>query len=459
MCGIFGIFHDNATHSLFDGMYAIQQRGKESAGAAILTKDGTIQCYRSMGFVNDLFKTYPEIRYTKARAAIGHIRYSTSGKSTLENAQPVFGYTKFGPLALVHNGTLTNAENVRRTFLKQGEVFQAHFDSELFLHAIAASGKDTLVDAIADACLMFPAAYSLLILSEDGLYAVRDQFGFWGLSIGSLPSGYVFSSETVALDKIGARFATEVPEGSIAQIAGEGIQSEVVQFTYFGSARERTPNRKKARCSFDIMYLSNPASRNTASEFSAYQIRERFGKGLAKAAFFHRALLDIVVPVPDSGNIAALGFSKALGIPLEFGLIRGHYTTRTFIDPEPEKRATGVRMKFDPVVDIIKGKRIALVDDSLVRSTTSKKLVSMLNQCGAKEVHVFIASPPVMHPCPYGIDMKSKDELIASQKSTEEIRKEIGADSLTYLSLQVFADAFGGNDHCRACFDGAYISL
>ncbi|PIP73534.1 MAG: amidophosphoribosyltransferase [Candidatus Lloydbacteria bacterium CG22_combo_CG10-13_8_21_14_all_47_15] len=450
MCGIFGVWRQDAAKVLFDGMYAIQQRGKESAGAAILTENG-IRCFKSMGFVNDLFKKHPEIRHTRADAAIGHIRYSTSGKSTLENAQPVFGYTKFGPLAIVHNGTLTNEKELRAHLLKKGAVFQAAFDSELFLHLIAHSEKKTLHQAIADALEHVSSAYSLLILSKDALYAVRDPYGFWGLSIGSFGynKGYVFASETVAIDNIGAQFQCEVPVGSIASIS----DTATIRFEYHNEALSRAPGKRNTRCSFDILYLSNPASRNTDSNFSVYHIRERLGRFLAET-FKRRAIpVDIVVPVPDSGNIAALGFHQASGIPLEYGLIRGHYTTRTFIEPEQEKRAAGVRMKFDPVIDIVRGKRVALVDDSLVRSTTSRKLVSMLKHCGTQEVHVLIASPPVRYPCPYGIDMKSVDELIASRKSTEEIRQEIDADSLTYLPSNCFKNSFGNDNHCSACFD------
>jgi len=449
MCGIFGIWHPQAQTFLFDGLYAMQHRGKESAGAAIITKDG-VENYTSMGFVNDLFKKYPNLRETQTHAAIGHIRYSTSGKSCIENAQPLLRQTKYGDIAIVHNGTIPKAKELKTDFLNKGGFLAGDLDTEIFLRVVVESNKKTLNDALIEAVEKIDCAYSFLILSENALYAIRDRYGFWGLSIGKKESGYVFASEAVALDKINASYVSEVEPGAIFKIFNHNgnIETRLI--------RTKSSVKKSSRCVFDMIYLSNPASTNTETGCSVYTLRKKLGIKLAEEFMSKNIKIDIVVPVPDSGNISALGFHKISNIPLEFALIRGHYTNRTFIDPSQEERSVGVRRKFDPVYDIINGKKIGLVDDSLVRGTTSKKLARMLKKCGASEIHLLIASPPIKFPCHYGIDMKTKEELIASKNSIDEIIKIIGADSLTFLSMDSFNDVFNKNNFCNGCFSEKY---
>jgi amidophosphoribosyltransferase len=439
-CGIFGVCDsEDAANLAYLGLYALQHRGQESAGIASLD-EGKIHVEREMGYVADVFD---EARLSRlpGRTAIGHVRYSTAGASLLANAQPIVFATRWGPLALAHNGNLVNAREIRTNLEQKGALFTTTSDSEVILHLVARSSAPNLSGAIAEALLEVRGAYSIVILSRDGIFAARDPNGIRPLSLGIREGSPVVASETCAFDLIGAKFERDVDPGEIVRLSRDGFSSHRFAFPL------STP------CVFEHVYFARPDS--TVFGRSVAASRQGFGRRLAKE---HPASADIVVPVPDSGTYPALGYAEESGIPFALGLVRNHYVGRTFIEPKQAIRHFGVKVKLNPVREVVEGKRIVMVDDSIVRGTTSRKIVRMLRDAGAKEVHVRISSPPTMNTCHYGIDTPTKTELIAANQSVEEIRKFIEADTLGYLSVEGMLDAFGRPQQatCTACFTGIY---
>ncbi|HKD20126.1 MAG TPA: amidophosphoribosyltransferase [Thermoanaerobaculia bacterium] len=439
-CGIFGVSDsEDAANLAYLGLYALQHRGQESAGIASLD-GGEIHVEREMGYVADVFD---EARLSRlpGRTAIGHVRYSTAGASLLANAQPIVFATGRGPLGLAHNGNLVNAREIRASLEAKGALFTTTSDSEVILHLIARSGSPTLSGAIAEALLEVRGAYSLVILSREGIFAARDPNGIRPLSLGLREGSPVVASETCAFDLIGARYVRDVEPGEIVQLSREGFTSHRFAFPI------STP------CVFEHVYFARPDS--TVFGRSVAASRQGFGRRLARE---HPAEADVVVPVPDSGMYAALGFAEESGIPFALGLVRNHYVGRTFIEPKQAIRHFGVKVKLNPVKEVVEGKRVVLVDDSIVRGTTSRKIVKMIREAGAREVHVRISSPPTMKTCHYGIDTPTTSELIAANQSVDEIRRFIDADSLGYLSVEGMLDAFGRPQQatCTACFTGIY---
>jgi len=440
-CGVFGVCDsDDAANLAYLGLYALQHRGQESAGIASLDGAGAIHVEREMGYVADVFD---EARLSRlhGRTAIGHVRYSTAGASLLANAQPIVFATGRGPLGLAHNGNLVNAREIRTALEGKGALFTTTSDSEVILHLIARSSAPTLAGAIAEALSEVRGAYSLVILSREGIFAVRDPNGIRPLSLGVREGSPVVASETCAFDLIGARFERDVEPGEIVHLSREGVVSHRFAFPI------STP------CVFEHVYFARPDSRVFGRSVAAS--RQAFGRRLARE---HPAEADVVVPVPDSGMYAALGFSEESGIPFAMGLVRNHYVGRTFIEPKQAIRHFGVKVKLNPVREVVGGKRVVLVDDSIVRGTTSRKIVQMIREAGAKEVHVRISSPPTMNSCHYGIDTPTRGELIAANQSIEEIRRFIDADSVGYLSVEGMLEAFGRPQQatCTACFTGIY---
>ncbi len=439
-CGVFGVCDSqDAANLAYLGLYALQHRGQESAGIATLD-DGRIHVEREMGYVADVFD---EVRLGRlpGRTAIGHVRYSTAGASLLINAQPIVFASGRGPLALAHNGNLVNARQIREQLERSGALFTTTSDSEMILHLIARSKAPTLQTAIAEALLEVRGAYSLLILSREGIFAVRDPNGIRPLSLGVREGAPVVASETCAFDLIGARFERDVEPGEIVKLSREGFASHRFAFP------QSTP------CVFEHVYFARPDSLVFGKSVAA--TREAFGARLARE---HPAQADVVVPVPDSGMYAALGYARESGIPFALGLVRNHYVGRTFIEPKQAIRHFGVKVKLNPVREVVEGKRIVLVDDSIVRGTTSRKIVRMLREAGALEVHVRISSPPTVASCHYGIDTPTRQELIASTQPVEGIREYVEADTLGYLSPDGMLEAFGRPQHatCTACFTGIY---
>jgi amidophosphoribosyltransferase len=440
-CGIFGVCDSqDAANLAYLGLYAMQHRGQESAGIATLDDEGKLHVEREMGYVADVFD---EARLSRlpGRTAIGHVRYSTAGGSLLVNAQPIVFATGRGPLALAHNGNLVNARQIRRQLEDSGALFTTTSDSEVILHLVARSKAATIADAIAEALLEVRGGYSLVILSREGIFAVRDPNGIRPLSLGIREGSPVVASETCAFDLIGARFERDVEPGEIVRLSREGFSSHRFAFPH------STP------CVFEHVYFSRPDSLVFGKSVAA--TREAFGARLARE---HPAEADVVVPVPDSGMYAALGYARESKIPFALGLVRNHYVGRTFIEPKQAIRHFGVKVKLNPVREVVSGKRVVMVDDSIVRGTTSKKIVRMLRDAGAREVHVRVSSPPTIASCYYGIDTPTRRELIAATQSTEEIRDFIGADSLGYLSAEGMLEAFGRPQQatCTACFTGIY---
>jgi amidophosphoribosyltransferase len=442
-CGVFGVFkHADAARITYLGLYALQHRGQESAG--IVSSDGhQLFQEKGMGHVADIFKE-ASFESLKGDMAIGHTRYSTAGESSLQNAQPIRVACSKGELALCHNGNLVNAVEIRQQLENEGSIFQSTSDSEVILHLIARSHKDTIEEAIQEALSQLSGAYSLIFLTKDKMIAVRDPRGFRPLCFGWLDGSPVIGSETCAFDLIDATFEREVEPGEMMIFSEQGVD-----------CRKVFPSVKHSYCIFEHVYFSRPDSEIFGR--SVYQSRYLLGQYLAQE---QPATADIVVPVPDSGVAAAIGFSKESGIPFEFGLIRNHYVGRTFIEPKQSIRHFGVRIKLNPVADLLRGKRVVLVDDSLVRGTTSRKIVKMVRAAGATQVHVRISCPPTVSPCFYGVDTPTKRELIASSHSVEEICRYIEADSLGYLShesmLRACGDTEGQGHFCSACYTGNY---
>jgi amidophosphoribosyltransferase len=441
-CGVFGIFkHDEAARLAYLGLYALQHRGQESAG--IVASDGLkLNAFRGMGYVSEIFGR-DQLTQLPGQSAIGHVRYSTAGGVSLREAQPflVDGYR--GQIALCHNGNLPYANQVRDELELSGAIFSSTSDTEVVLHKIARSRAPDLVGAIVDTFTEIEGAYSMLFLTRDRLIAIRDPRGFRPLALGKLGDTYVLASETCAFDLIDATYLRDVEPGEVLVIDDEGVHSSYP-----------LPKERHAHCIFEHVYFSRPDS--IVFGRSVNKSRHKMGQQLASEC---PADADIVVPVPDSGTAAAIGYASQSGLKFRFGLVRNHYVGRTFIEPQQSIRHFGVKVKLNAVRDLIEGRRVALIDDSLVRGTTSKKIVQMVRQAGAREVHVRISCPPTISSCFYGVDTPTRDELIAANRSVEEIAAFIGADSLGYLSLEGLLRACGdvlGNRHCTACYTMNY---
>src|SRR5271165_4438645 len=448
-CGVVAIFaHPEAEKLAYLGLHALQHRGQESAG--LVTSDGlNSRVHKAMGLVADIF-TEDVLSQIRGTLAIGHTRYSTAGDSALLNAQPILVQSNKGSIAVAHNGNLVNAAEVRGRLERQGSIFQTNSDTEVIVHLIALSREHTLPEAIADALRRVEGAFSLVVMSPDRIVAARDPRGFRPLAMGRIPAlggqkcdTVVFASETCAFDLNGATYERDVKPGELVVVGPEGITSR-----FYSAALTQSS------CIFEHVYFSRPDS--VVFGRAVQQTRDAMGRQLALESPVDA---DIVVPVPDSGVTAAMGFAHESGIPLQFGLIRNHYVGRTFIEPEQRVRDFGVKLKLNPVRHVLKGKRVVLIDDSIVRGTTSKKIVRMVRDAGAKQVHMRISCPPTISPCFYGVDTPSKNQLIAANKSVEEIREYIKADSLAYLSLEGLRKAAGEGDepfYCTACYTGEY---
>ena len=445
-CGVFAIYgHPEAANLTYLGLYALQHRGQESAGIA--SSDGkNVVCHKSMGHVADIFT--PEVLGgLPGEQAIGHTRYSTAGDTVLLNAQPFSVSCNKGQIAVAHNGNITNANELRRELEREGSIFQASSDTEVILHLVARSRERTLAGALREALLQLEGAFSLVFIAEDRIIVARDPHGFRPLALGQMElSGgrisYVFASETCAFDLIDAVYLDDVEPGEMVIVSRDGM------------ARERyAPVRDHAHCVFEHVYFSRPDS--VVFGRAVQESRESLGRLLAQE---HPVDADIVVPLPDSGNAAALGYAAESRIPFKQALIRNHYVGRTFIEPSQAIRDFGVKLKLNPVRHLLDGKRVILVDDSLVRGTTSRKIVRMVRNAGAREVHLRISCPPTVSPCFYGVDTPRIAELIAANNTTEEIRRFVEADSLAYLPLGKLREAVGDNNHnyCYACYTGDY---
>jgi amidophosphoribosyltransferase len=439
-CGVFGVWgHSDAANLSYLGLYALQHRGQESAGIASVD-GGKLFIEREMGYVADVFD---ETRLSRlpGRSAIGHVRYSTAGDSSLSNAQPIVFSSGRGPLALAHNGNLVNAKEIRTHLEEEGSLFTTSSDSEMILHLVARSKRDSLSGALVEALGEVRGAFSIVVLGQNEILAARDPNGFRPLVLGMLDGAPVVASETCAFDLIGATYVRDIEAGEIVKLSEDGVESIRYAFP------RPTP------CVFEHVYFARPDSLVFGK--SVATSREAFGERLAKE---HPVPADIVVPVPDSGTYAGIGYARASGIPLALGLVRNHYVGRTFIEPKQAIRSFGVKVKLNPVREVVAGKRIVLIDDSIVRGTTSKKIVKMLRDAGAKEVHLRISSPPTRFSCHYGIDTPTRRELIASHSDVEAIREFVDADSLGYLSTEGMMEAFGRPEHatCAACFTGKY---
>jgi len=441
VCGIFGIYnHPEAANLVYLGLHGLQHRGQEGSG--IVSTDGTaLYCEKGMGLVSEIFKDKDFTRL-RGHSAIGHNRYSTYGESVMENVQPIVVNFALGSMALAHNGNLVNAHLLRSELEAYGSIFQSTIDSEVIVHLIALSKERTVLGRLIDALKKVRGAYSLLILTERELIGVRDSYGFRPLSLGEVDGAYVFSSETSAFELIGARYIRDLAPGEVIVVDDNGVNS------YMPFARTR-----ESACIFEHIYFARPDSYVFGENVNI--VRKRMGLELAKESHVDA---DLVIPVPDSGVPAALGYAEGSGLPYDNGLIRSHYVGRTFIEPKQSIRHFGVRLKLNPVREVLKGKRVVVVDDSIVRGTTSRKIVSMIRDVGAREVHMRIASPPVRFPCFYGIDTPERKELIASKMNVDEICRHLTADTLGYLSIEGMLKAVGDapDRFCVACFNGEY---
>ncbi len=441
-CGVFGIFgHPEAANLTYLGLHALQHRGQEGAG--ICSSDGRqLFIEKSMGLVADIF-TEKRLKRLPGNIAVGHNRYSTAGTSSLKNVQPIMVNYSLGSLAIGHNGNLVNALDLRSDLESRGAIFQSTSDSEVIVHLIATSRAGSLYERLIDTMKSLSGAYSVLLITENELIAMRDPYGFRPLSIGRHDGAYVIASETCAFDLIGAKYERDVEPGEMLIINRDGLKSLKV-----------LPSQRHALCIFEFIYFARPDS-NIFWGRNVNKKRKEFGRQLARE---YPVDADIVIPVPDSGVPAAIGYAEESGIPFDYGLIRNHYVGRTFIEPRQNIRHFGVKIKLNPVRQLLEGKRVIVIDDSIVRGTTSKKIVKMIREGGgAKEVHLRISSPPTKGPCFYGVDTPSRKELIASTHTIDEIKKYITADSLCYLSQEGLMKLVPNPEkYCAACFDDNY---
>jgi amidophosphoribosyltransferase len=446
-CGVFGILgHAEASAHTALGLHALQHRGQEAAG--IVSFDGKhFYTHRALGLVGDNFNSAEIMKKLKGHIAVGHNRYSTTGDTLLRNVQPLYGDFSFGGLAVAHNGNLTNAMSLRKQLIDIGCLFQSTSDTEVIIHLIALSKQTTVEDRLFDALSRVEGAYSLVVMSDNTLIGVRDPYGVRPLVMGKLGDAIILASETCALDIVGAQYVRDVEPGEIVIITAEGIRS-----------LKPFPKVQKRFCIFEYVYFSRPDS--LSEGYNVYETRQRIGAELSRESPVDA---DVVVPVPDSGIPGAIGYAKASGIAFELGIIRNHYVGRTFIEPSDHVRHLGVKLKHNGNRAVLQGKRVILVDDSIVRGTTSKKIVNLVREAGAKEVHMRIASPPTTHSCFYGVDTPTRDQLLAAKHSLAEMAKLIDADSLAFISLDGMYRAVSGISRnnaapqfCDACFSGDY---
>ncbi len=442
-CAVVGIFgHKEASKLAYFSLHALQHRGQEAAG--ISSSDGKkLHTIKKRGLVMRVFDE-GKLKTLSGSSAIGHTRYSTAGDDSILDAQPVFARYDLGEMAIVHNGNLTNAEEVRNKLIEKGAIFQTFMDTENLIHLIAKSEKDKLLDRIIDAVERIEGAFSLVFLSRKKMFAMRDRYGFRPLSLGRLPNrGYIVASETCAFDLVGAEFIRDVEPGELLVFEKDKEPKSIKVF-------EATPKH----CIFEYVYFARPDS-NVFGQ-SVYQTRKNMGKELAKV---QPVEADIVIPVPDGGVPSAIGYAQESGIPYEMGIMRNHYIGRTFIEPTQEMRDLKVKMKLSPMTGVIAGKKVIVIDDSIVRGTTSRRIIRMLKEAGASEVHMRVSSPPTTDPCYYGVDTPAKKNLIAANMTTQEICDFIGADSLAYLCEESLLKSVNSTqDHyCTACFTGKYI--
>ena len=440
-CGVVGVFgNPEAANLVYLGLYSLQHRGQESAGI-VSSRGGKLHLEVGMGKVADIFHD-DRLQRLKGHMALGHNRYSTAGDSALHNAQPCLINYSEGSLALAHNGNLVNAVSIRKELVSKGSIFQSTNDSEGIVHLMAQAKDDSFVDRAATALKQVKGAFSLLLMTEDEIIAARDPQGFRPLCLGKLDSSYIVASESCVFDLIEGEFIREIEPGELLLINKDGLTS------YFPFQKAQTK-----QCVFEHIYFSRPDS--FLFNQSVYESRKATGRALAQE---HPVDVDLIVPVPDSGVISALGFAEESGIPYEMGLIRNHYVGRTFIEPQSQIRHFGVKVKLNAVKPVIKGKRVAIIDDSIVRGTTSRKIVKMIREAGAKEIHLRISSPPILYSCFYGIDTPTRNELIASTHDLEGIRKFLEADSIQYISIEKLLSVFSDpkEKFCTACFDGNY---
>lgn len=445
-CGVFGIWgHSDAAQLSYYGLHALQHRGQEGAGI-VVTDGQALRAVKGEGLVNDVFNE-ENLSNAKGYGAIAHARYTTAGGGGIENVQPLLFRSSTGTLAIAHNGNLVNANHLKQHLERTGSIFQSTSDTEVVVHLIKKSKKPDFRAQVKESLSLLKGAFSFLIITKEGMMVARDRNGLRPLSLGRLGNAYVVASETCAFDLIGAEFVREVEPGELLVITDQGIEED--RFAEM---------EKRAMCAMEYVYFARPDS--NIDQINIHAARKRMGKQLAKECFGIEA--DVVTGVPDSSISAAIGFAEESGIPYELGLIKNRYTGRTFIQPTQELRERGVKMKLSPVVQVVKGKRVVMVDDSIVRGTTSRRIVNMLKEAGATEVHVVISSPPMKNPCFYGIDTSTSEELIASSKSVEEICDAIGADTLTFLSADGLVEATGRafddgtRGLCMACFTGEY---
>jgi len=441
-CGVIGVHgHLEAAGMVYLGLYSLQHRGQEASG--IVSTDGKkFYTHSGQGLVNDVFSSSGIIEKLKGHMAIGHNRYSTTGTASDFNVQPILVNSNDGPLALGHNGNLVNSRVLRDLLQDEGALFQTSTDSEVIVHLIARSKERDLIARVKDALQQVRGAYSLVILTRNMLIGARDPSGFRPLSLGSVQKGHIIASETCAMDLIGADYIRDIKPGELLVIDEKGVRSESIDI-----------GAPIAHCIFEFIYFSRPDSRI----FGEYvdKTRRRLGKRLAEE---HPAEADVVIAVPDSSNTAALGYARESGIPFDFGLIRNHYIGRTFIQPHQSIRHFNVKVKFNPVGVVLRGKRVVVVEDSIVRGTTLQLLTQLLRKTGVKEVHIRVSSPPIINPCYYGMDFPTKEELIAASSKVEKIREHLGVDSLGYLSLDGLLSSvpLEGRGYCTACFGGEY---
>lgn len=451
-CGVFGIYGAPESSNLtYLGLHALQHRGQEAAG--IVSSDGSkLHAHRALGLVQDAFTT-KTLESLPGEMAIGHVRYSTAGGGGLKNAQPFLVEYAHGWLSVCHNGNFTNFGSLKKRLEEEGSIFTSTSDTEVLVHLVAKSKQTSTVERVADALLQVQGAYSLLFLVEDAVVAARDPYGLRPLCMGKKDGATIFASEPPAFELMGGTFEREVMPGEIIRVSARGVESYPELL--------RKNNEPMRMCVFEHVYFARPDSH--LSNASVYTVRYELGKKLAEEA---PCDADVVIPVPDSGVVSALGYANRLGLPFQLGLIRSHYVGRTFIEPSQSIRNFGVKLKLSPVRHLLDGKRVVVVDDSIVRGTTSQKIVKMLRESGAKEVHLRIASPPTAWPCFYGIDTPSRDELLAAKMTLDEIKNFVTSDSLAFVSLPGLHQAIQGAEwgrasslqsgYCDACFSGQY---
>ncbi len=440
-CGVVGVFnHPEASNITYLALHALQHRGQESAGIVSTDKE-RLYSHKGMGLVADIFGK-EDFKQLPGNSAIGHVRYSTAGGSHIRNAQPFVVEYARGALAIAHNGNLVNAGHLRDELEAYGSIFQSDMDTEVIVHLIASSKENQLVDRLSSALSAVKGSYSLVVLTEKSLIAARDPFGIRPLQLGRLKDSWVVASETCAFDLMEADYVRDIEPGEIIRIDEDGVKSY-----------KPFPEQKYSPCVFEFIYFARPDSNIFGS--NVYEVRKNLGRELAKE---NNEEADLVIPVPDSGVGAAIGYAEASGIPFDMGFVRNHYVGRTFIEPKDAIRHFGVKLKLNPIKELIRGKRVVVVDDSIVRGTTSRKIIKMIRDAGAKEVHMRISSPPTISPCHLGIDTPTKGELIAANHSVEEINRFLSSDSLGYLSVEAMYRAVkdAGSSFCDACFTEKY---